>query len=193
MTKIIRRKPRLMLAYGSNLCQADMRRRAPDARPRGWIMIDNGRLVFRGVADVVPAIGYRVPVGIWEISPADEEKLDRYEGVASGYYDKEELKMPTGETALIYMMAHAGIYPPSQFYADTVRRGYRDFGLDERYLDAAIYHSLNHKDPSEANLARRERQRAVAHTQRIVRMTDDFAFRRLEAAARKRRVAYAGD
>ncbi len=183
------KQPRLMLAYGSNLNQADMRRRAPGARPRGAAMIDNGRLVFRGVADVAPAMGYRCPVGVWEITPKDEAALDSYEGVRSGFYDKEELTLPTGEKALIYMMAASGVYPPCQFYVDVVRQGYRDFGLDEKYLDAAIYHAFKRKEPCEATLARRERQRRVPHNQRLVRMTDDFAFRRLEAAAKKRRLA----
>ncbi len=188
MTK---KQPRLMLAYGSNLCHADMRRRAPGARPRGSTMIDNARLVFRGCADVAPAIGHRVPVGVWEITPADEEALDRYEGVKGGFYDKEELKMPNGQVALIYMMPASGIFPPTQFYVDVIRRGYRDFDLDTRYLDAAVYHSFERKAPCPDTLARRERQRAVPHMQRLVRMTDDFAFKRLEALAKARRQKYA--
>jgi hypothetical protein len=184
---ILVRKPRLYLAYGSNLSRRDMATRCPGAEPAGKMLLDGGRLVFRGVADVSLEIGWQAPVGAWRITPENEAALDRYEGVGTGFYEKEELDLGDGDTALIYLMTATGIMRPSQFYVDVIRQGYRDFGLDQSYLDAAIWHSCHDKDPCPATIARRERQRRSTHQQRLVRIPDATAFRRHAAAARRRR------
>jgi len=166
---------KLYIAYGSNLHKASMRKRCPDARPVGQIMLKKSRLVFRGVLDLEYDEASQTPCGVWWISPQDEANLDRYEGVKGGFYFKDHSTVLRwrGEkkNALVYLMTQdhqRGVYPPSQFYADTVRDGYKDFGLDVSYLDAAIRHSFEAKNHDEQTKARRLRQRADARTFRLV-------------------------
>lgn len=176
---------RLYLAYGSNLNKRAMRIRCEDARPVGKIMLTDARLVFRGVADVEYSPGSRVPCGVWSISERDEARLDMYEGVAGGLYYKErgiqikykgQVKHP-----LIYLMTSEGVFPPNQHYVDTIRKGYKDFGLDERYLDEAIKNSFEQKAPDEQTARRRVRQRKDVRTQRLVQMPEEVALNRVKA------------
>lgn len=178
--RILRPAPRLMLAYGSNLNKAEMRFRARDARPRGTIILDNARLVFRGVADVECVLDSQAPCGLWEISRADEVALDRYEGVAGGFYVKDEVPLGRGEVALIYTMTATGVFPPPEGYVARVRQGYRDFGLDEAYLDAAIIHAFKRKDPCEQTIARRARQRKSDKFRRLVQMPEALAMKKVD-------------
>jgi hypothetical protein len=184
--QVMIQKPRMYFAFGSNLNVRDMRHRCPGAVPHDSALVENGRLVFRGVADVACEMGYRVPVGVWKITPENERALDRYEGVGAGFYEKYDI--PYGDDkALIYFMTAEGIFPPSQHYVDTIRQGYRDFGLDEKYLDAAVAHAYLRKDPCEQTLDRRERQRASETQRRLATITDAVALERLERAAERRK------
>ena len=105
------------LAYGSNLNIAQMQFRCPDAVVAGTAVIPNYELLFKGsltgaYLTIEPKQGSMVPVGVWEVSLADELKLDRYEGFPNFYY-KKEVRLPvtdihTGETrrcdAFVYIM-----------------------------------------------------------------------------------------
>ena len=76
---------KLYLAYGSNLNLEQMANRCPTAKVVGNSKINGYRLLFRGahagaVATIEPFKGESVPVLAWEITPADEAALDRYEG-----------------------------------------------------------------------------------------------------------------
>ena len=77
---------KLYAAYGSNLNLEQMEYRCPYAVPLGTAELAGYRLLFRGgrdgsaVATVEPMGGGSVPVLLWEITPRDEEALDRYEG-----------------------------------------------------------------------------------------------------------------
>lgn len=165
---------KLYISYGSNLCKRKMRMRCPGARPVGKFMLTKAKLVFRGTADVEYSPNDSVPCGLWLIDKQHEAALDRFEGVASGHYYKEEsivLKYQgKPHNALIYLMNDNGIYPPSEHYADTLRQGYKDFGLDQTYLDAAIRQSFVRKQPSEQTIARRRRQKQTPDQERLVPM-----------------------
>lgn len=177
---------KLYVAYGSNLNKRAMRIRCPGAKPLGKFMLTKARLVFRGVADVEYSPDHEVPCGLWSINREDERALDLYEGVSSGFYSKEEtiILRYKGErrNTLIYLMRSEGVYPPSQGYVDVIRQGYRDFKMDEAYLDAAIKYSFLKKDPDEQTLDRRERQRADtrARHRRLVEMPEAVALKKLE-------------
>lgn len=158
------RPTKLYLAYGSNLHKGQMRRRCSNARPVGSIMLQDALLLFRGVADVIYHPGTQVPCGVWRITREDEEALDRYEGVRSGFYNKEMVELDDGQEALLYVMTNStGVYPPSAYYYDTCKRGYRDFGLDLAYLENALKQSYITKEPDEWTAARRNRQRNTMH------------------------------
>ncbi|HYA71770.1 MAG TPA: gamma-glutamylcyclotransferase family protein [Roseiarcus sp.] len=126
----------LYIAYGSNLHIGQMRQRCPRAIKVGSTKVPNTRLVFRGVADVEPCDGATLHVGVWHITQDCERSLDVYEGVRHGLYRKEYLPLQvrrngreTIEDALIYIMNRGGYHSPSQFYFDTIRIGYDNFGL----------------------------------------------------------------
>ena len=103
-------------------------------------------MVFQGSiygahANVIPSEGSDVPVVIWEIGPMDELSLDRYEGVAGGYYTKEYVNVEVdGEMkeALIYIMSPNDYGIPSDGYLEIIADGYKDFNFDIRILNDAV-------------------------------------------------------
>lgn len=132
------------LAYGSNLNVEQMRFRCPGAKRIGTTTINGYRLTFRGnsrhfgVANIEPRHGSSVPVGIWSITAQDERSLDRYEGFPY-LYDKVTFKvqLPDLRTAdaIAYVMTGGRHWaPPSPYYLNTIKQGYRDFGFENRKL-----------------------------------------------------------
>ncbi|MCA1452853.1 gamma-glutamylcyclotransferase [Bradyrhizobium sp. BRP22] len=162
----VRSEPMLYFAYGSNLNKKQMARRCPAAVPLGKLIMPNTQLVFRGVADVIRADGVECPGGIWRITPECEAALDRYEGFDPDYpdrgmYTKEYVRvagLPDGATEImLYVMNSSGIYPPSEYYFDVIRQGYRDFGLDTAALRMALKHSHDEKRPTHVERKRTRR------------------------------------
>ena len=148
---------KLYLAYGSNMNRAQMPRRCPAAKPVGPLVIDDARLVFRGVADIEYHQGGRVPVVLWSITDACELALDGFEGVSRGVYEKKMIPLDNGEEALTYVMCSGGIAPPTREYFDRIARGYADFGIDCEPLDIALKHShvkLAHSPETRRRLVR---------------------------------------
>ena len=163
---------KLYIAFGSNLSKRQMRQRCPTARPLGKFMLTEARLVFRGVADLEYAPGETVPCGLWSLYASDERALDGYEGVrvSNRYFKSEDIELRYGgkrQKALIYLMRSEGIYPPSEHYANILRQGYKDFGLDTSYLEQAIARSFA-KEPDEHTEARRARQLADPRQRKLV-------------------------
>ena len=148
----------LYLAYGSNLCIRQMKIRCPKAEPIGTTFIFNNRLVFRGVADVEKAEGFKVPVGVWRITKECERALDIYEGVKNGLYIKRNCRLRDGAVAMFYKMKSTDILPPSDYYLDVIREGYGDFGLDPAALDEAVRHSMKRRRASRELLERQARR-----------------------------------
>jgi len=153
------RLDRYYLAYGSNLSFAGMKRRCPGAKPLATALLKDWKLVFRSVADLVKAPGAKAMCGLWKISEKHEAELDIYEGVGRGVYRKQWFNFPTKKRVLVYLMNDDGIYPPAKFYADIIRAGYKDFGLDQKFLDAAISASYISRAHSAKTFTRRRRQR----------------------------------
>lgn len=154
----------LMFAYGSNLNVDQMARRCPAAEPIGRLKLQDWRLVFRGVADVIPEPGAVCYGGVWRITPACEEALDRYEGVDSGLYTREWIPIKPGkhgETAmLVYCMTSTGIMPPSAGYLQCIKDGYRDFAMPPAawgLLKDAV--RTSHDDKAPTHLERQRRMR----------------------------------
>jgi len=159
---------KLYFAYGSNLNKRQMTRRCPDARPLSLLHLENWKLVFRGVADIVPSPGDFVSGGVWVISDNDERALDIYEGYrgdGSGMYRKvgvpiEPFKM-RGETfteLMFYVMNSDGIMPPSEGYLASIREGFKDFGLRLKPLNDAVEASWDDKNPSHVERRRHARK-----------------------------------
>ena len=135
---------RYYLAYGSNLNVRQMMIRCPSARMIGTATIEDYRLMFKGsktgsYLTIEPEEGCSVPVGVWEVSEADELALDRYEGFPTFYY-KKELELPitgirTGKVrrrkAFVYIMHEDRLLGvPSNMYMRICMEGYMDFGFN---------------------------------------------------------------
>ena len=127
------------IAYGSNLNVNQMIYRCPDAVVIDTAVIHDYKLVFRGnsrsgVANIEPCAGESAPVGIWAISPSDEQSLDRCEGYP-WLYEKQIFTLRVRRhtiKAMAYVMTSGHkIAAPTQYYLDTIREGYMDFGFDD--------------------------------------------------------------
>ena len=119
------------LAYGSNLNMDQMAYRCPDAKPLGNAYIPGWKLVFRGVADIVPSKGSKLAVGLWDISERDQDSLDVYEGYPSLYRRIDVFGFMT------YQMNRYKISEPSKHYYDIIKEGYLDFDLEVSFLEKA--------------------------------------------------------
>lgn len=132
------------LAYGANTNFEEMSRRCPKAVYVGNVMMKNMKLVFRGCADVVEANESKtnVHLALWTITKDDEAALDHFEGFPHFYTKKYFEVDDQGETvkAMMYVMRSPMQFQalPSEHYEDCLRSGYRDCGLPEAQIDAAI-------------------------------------------------------
>lgn len=141
---------KMYVAYGSNLNLAQMAKRCPAARVAGKGVLEDWHLLFRGshvgaVATVEPWKGGGVPVLVWEITPADEEALDRYEGWPF-LYRKETVEVKLGGRtvkAMIYIMnGGRPLGQPGCSYYATILEGYRSAGFNANTLRKATADSV---------------------------------------------------
>ncbi len=128
----------IYLAYGSNLNKRQMSMRCPDAKPLGILMLPNYRLVFKGVADIIPAEGMKVPVALWSITEKCEKSLDRYEGFPNLYRKEYFHNKNTDQSYMAYVMNGYGLGLPSKSYYTSIAQGYEDFDIDLSYLKQAL-------------------------------------------------------
>ena len=134
----------IYLAYGSNLHIGQMQFRCRTAEVLGTSKLHGYRLVFNGVATIEPDPDRSVPVLLWDIKPADEIPLDRYEGYPR-LYRRETVQVELdGRTvdAMVYIMNPKGIAPPSTYYYNVIRKGYEMNGLDIAVLEQARMDSI---------------------------------------------------
>ena len=125
-----------------------MKRRCPTATILATADLKGYELLFKGgltgsYLTMEKNESGSVPVAIWEVNPADELALDRYEGYPNFYY-KQNIKLTckgirTGKrrtiTAFAYIMHEdRPIGIPSEFYLRTCLDGYKAFYFDNRVL-----------------------------------------------------------
>lgn len=144
------------IAYGSNLNLKQMANRCPTAKVLGASTMNGWRLLFRGghgsaVATVERHKSGRVPVLVWEIMPADEAALDRYEGFPFLYRKETVTVKLNGQPveAMVYIMneldeirGHRPLNQPGAFYYTTILEGYKDAGFNLEYLRRAAERSV---------------------------------------------------
>jgi hypothetical protein len=143
-----------------------MANRCPKAKPIGKFVLKDAKLIFRGVADCVYEEGAECQGGLWKITEECEESLDIYEGFTAdnnGSYRKiyvplETVEGQTGHDLMLYVMNSTGIFPPSEYYLDSIKQGYRDFGLPLKPLHAAV--SASHADKHPSHIERRRYRKA---------------------------------
>ena len=147
-----RANKRLYIAYGSNMNVAQMARRCPGAEIVTTATLESWRLTFQGSphnahANIMRADGTTTPVVIWAISEGNEINLDRYEGVAGGYYRKEYLPVAINDethNALVYIMTPQPYNTPSPSYLHGIAEAYKAAGFDPCWLYAAFRYAADH-------------------------------------------------
>ena len=134
----------LYIAYGSNINLEQMKYRCPHSKVVGTSKIKDYELEFRGVATIVSNKGATVPVLIWELDERDLPVLNRYEGWPRLYRQETMSFELNGREVegMAYLMNYGELSPPSQQYYNTILQGYRENGLDEKYLQIALENSL---------------------------------------------------
>ncbi len=141
------------IAYGSNMNYEQMARRCPGSKLIGTGYLTGARLEFYLHVTVEKTGDTRdqVPVAVWEISEANEQKLDIYEGYPS-YYVKETWKVHmddgTETEGMIYLMKLIRQDPPQDSYYDGIAEAYRTLGLEDqisKVLEPAHRRSLERK------------------------------------------------
>lgn len=138
---------KIYIAYGSNLNIKQMEYRCPNAKIIGKYILEGYKLEFRGVANIIPHEKSKVPVGLWEITEECEKALDIYEGYPK-LYRKEYIELEIdGEKkiGMVYVMNYRGIAPPNEYYYNVIKKGYKDFEIDEKPLKKALNESIKFK------------------------------------------------
>ena len=130
----------LYFAYGSNLNHFQMKRRCKDSVFLKKINLNNFRLTFRSkyrAADIEPKKNFKVVGGLFEISKSDEKKLDVYEDYPILY--KKYFFSYYGKKVMTYTMVKKSLFKfPTSRYLDIVKHGYKDCGLDNKFLKNAL-------------------------------------------------------
>tara|TARA_B100000768_G_scaffold178053_1_gene193184 strand:- start:276 stop:680 length:405 start_codon:yes stop_codon:yes gene_type:complete len=126
----------LYFAYGSNLHHFQMKERCKDSKFLKKIFLKNFRLTFRSkyrAADIEITKNSKVPGALFEISKSDEKKLDAYEDYPILY--KKYFFLYYGKKVMTYTMVKKTPFTfPTERYLNIVKRGYKNCGLDNKYL-----------------------------------------------------------
>ena len=130
----------LYFAYGSNLNHFQMKKRCKDSIFIKKINLKNFRLTFRSkyrAADIEPEKNSIVPGALFKISKSDEKKLDVYEDYPSLY--KKFYFTYYGKKVMTYTMVKKSAFKfPTERYLNVVKRGYKDCGLDKKFLNQGL-------------------------------------------------------
>ena len=130
----------LYFAYGSNLNHFQMKRRCKDSVFLKKINLTNFKLTFRSkyrAADIEPKKNSIVPGALFEISKSDEKKLDVYEDYPVLY--KKYYFTCYGKKVMTYTMVKKSAFKfPTEKYLNVVKKGYKDCGLDKKFLNQGL-------------------------------------------------------
>lgn len=95
----------LYAAYGSNMDPEQMLARCPHSPAAGTGWLFGWRLTFGGeehgwdgaLPTLVPDAGARTFVALYDVSPADHDSLDAWEGAEDGLYNQIKLRVATDD------------------------------------------------------------------------------------------------
>ena len=124
----------LYMAYGMNTNRDAMAVRCPKAKPLGGFYLPDTRLVFRGVADIVPDTETICSVVLWEITLDCLRSLDQLEGYPH-LYNRRKINT---DWIVYEMNDKTRNRPPNGGYYKMIEDGYKDFGLDDYKLRVAL-------------------------------------------------------
>ena len=98
------------------------------------------KLTFRSkyrAADIEPKKNSIVPGALFEISKTDEKKLDKYEDFPVLY--RKYYFFYYGKKVMTYTMSKKTSFKfPTDRYLNIVKKGYRDCGLNIKYLKQGL-------------------------------------------------------
>jgi gamma-glutamylcyclotransferase (GGCT)/AIG2-like uncharacterized protein YtfP len=173
---------KIYIAYGSNMSEVQMARRCPDAILAEIGKIYGYELLFKGsltgcYATIEKKADAFVPVVLWRISAADEQRLDAYEGFPRFYYKKTIPVETDGGTirGLVYIMHEERRFGvPGDWYYQNMERDYLKFGFDLSVLRAGLRHSRERMEGTRVRLiAMDDRQAPPRGTEGTVQFVDD--------------------
>jgi gamma-glutamylcyclotransferase (GGCT)/AIG2-like uncharacterized protein YtfP len=130
----------LYFAYGSNLNQFQMKTRCKDSVYLKKINLKDFKLTFRSkyrAADIEPKKNSIVPGALFQISKSDEKKLDVYEDYPT-LYKKYYFHYYKKKVMTYTMVRKTPFKFPTERYLNVVKRGYKDCGLDKKYLEIGL-------------------------------------------------------
>ena len=131
----------LYFAYGSNLNHFQMKRRCKDSIFIKKYELKGFKLNFRSkyrAADIEKKKNSIVPGGLFEISKSDEKKLDVYEDYPI-LYSKLYFKYYNQKVMTYIMNKKSEFRYPTERYLNIIKQGYKDCGLDKKYLNKALF------------------------------------------------------
>ena len=126
----------LYFAFGSNLNRKQIKRRCKNSRFISRHILKNYQLVFRskyGAADIQRKKGSSVLGAIYDISKADEKKLDVYEEFPKVYV-KKYFKILGKKVMFYYMSNKTKQTEPSRRYLSSIIQGYKDCGYKNSHV-----------------------------------------------------------
>lgn len=116
----------LYFAYGANMDPVHMAEHAPGARGAGAAVLEGHRfgIAALGFGTVRPDPAARVHGVLWELTDADLEALDRFEGVGDGAYRRAGARVRTPEgdqlDAMIYLPTDDAPGTPAPPYLERI-------------------------------------------------------------------------
>ena len=131
----------LYFAYGSNLNHFQMKRRCKDSIFIKKYVLKGFKLNFRSkyrAADIEKKKNSIVQGGLFEISKSDEKKLDVYEDYPI-LYSKLYFKYYNKKVMTYIMNKKSEFRYPTERYLNIIKQGYKDCGLDKKYLNKALF------------------------------------------------------
>ena len=131
----------LYFAYGSNLNHFQMKRRCKDSIFIKKYELKGFKLNFRSkyrAADIEKKKNSIVPGGLFQISKSDEKKLDVYEDYPI-LYSKLYFEYYNQKVMTYIMNKKSEFRYPTERYLNIIKQGYKDCGLDKKYLNKALF------------------------------------------------------
>lgn len=139
----------LYFAYGANMNHEFMKKRCPDYKFLGSVVLADYKFVYDGqsrlrgggVANIISGWRGKVWGGLYEISDTDLNMLDKYEGYPKYYQRKTvSVKNEQGEVqkAIVYCRPGLTENPPVASYRQEVLEGAEDCKLPPEYIKANL-------------------------------------------------------
>ena len=126
-----------------------MQDRCPESKPVCTFVLQGYKLTLRGVANVEECAESAVVGALYELTPNDEKTLDEYESFPT-LYTKVETQAETEighQTVMFYQLVNPQYRCCREGYIGTISRGFADWGLPVKTLEAAIVASVERGDP----------------------------------------------